>query len=96
MAWSEKRPNGHYRGAYRDRDGTIRYVKGTFSHPAEAEREAHDAENRRRRPGAINLDGARMPGVVPLDGGALHHRRPGTDFGWAEFRCDRRGGACTG
>ncbi|SDX52907.1 Site-specific recombinase XerD [Saccharopolyspora shandongensis] len=61
MAWSEKRPNGRYRGAYRDRGGTIRYVRGTFSQPAEAKREAHEAENSQRRPGAINLDGARMP-----------------------------------
>ncbi|PKW14136.1 hypothetical protein A8926_1729 [Saccharopolyspora spinosa] len=64
MAWSEKRPNGRYRGAYRESRWNHSLCQGTFSHPAEAKREAHDAENRQRRPGAINLDGARMPWVT--------------------------------
>lgn len=44
MAWSEKLPSGRYRGLYRDAGGKKRSVGRTFTHKAEAVREAAGLE----------------------------------------------------
>jgi integrase len=49
MAWAEKLPSGRYRGVYRDAAGKRRSVGRTFSHKAEAEREAATKETKARR-----------------------------------------------
>jgi integrase len=45
MGWAEKRPNGQWRGAYRDRHGNQQYLEGTFSSEAEAKRKANAKED---------------------------------------------------
>jgi integrase len=50
MAWTEKKPSGKYQGLYRDADGKRRSV-GTFSHKAQARREAEQAEASSRKAG---------------------------------------------
>jgi integrase len=48
MAWAEKLPSGKYRGLYRDARNRRRSA-GTFTHKAEAKREAAAAEAKARR-----------------------------------------------
>lgn len=45
MAWAERLQSGRYRGGYRDAQGRKRYVRGTFTHKAKAERAAAVAES---------------------------------------------------
>ncbi len=51
MAWAETLPSGRYRAGYRIPGGEKRYLDGTFTHKAEAERLAGQAEAESRKLG---------------------------------------------
>ncbi|MFI0465347.1 tyrosine-type recombinase/integrase [Saccharopolyspora sp. 5N102] len=59
MAWPEKLPSGRYRGAFRDRRGRQRYVKGTYTQAAEATRQAAIEEDKYRQRGTVSAEAGR-------------------------------------
>lgn len=59
MAWTQRLPSGKHRALYRDADGKTRSA-GTYTHKAEANRRAAEAEAKARRGLRINPAGHRM------------------------------------
>lgn len=60
MAWTRILPSGRYQGLYRDALGQERSA-GSFTQKAEALRKAGSMETDQRQPGALDLDGAKIP-----------------------------------
>lgn len=62
MGWAEKRPNGQWRAAYRDRHGNQQYLEGTYSSEAEAKRKANAKEDevRARNSADVSKDNKKL------------------------------------
>lgn len=60
MAWTVVKDNGKYQGLYRDPRGKTRSA-GVWTQEAQALREAGRKESESRDPGAIDVDGAKIP-----------------------------------